>query len=219
MNDFAGKVAFVTGAGLGLGRGLAGALAEQGAIVAANDLTTINMEETAATVRAQGGEFAFFLGDVSKKLALQTLVLDIVNAYGRIDILVNHASVQPHHPILDMDEWDWRRTVDVNLTGTFLSTQVVGRVMRETGGGVILNVGPSAPDQFSPPRAAYLAAKAGVLAFTQAAAAELSEYNIKVNAICPPAVNPNDGLGQAAQVVQALALCRSLESGQIIEMD
>ncbi|TAK12424.1 MAG: SDR family oxidoreductase [Anaerolineae bacterium] len=176
----AGKVVLITGAGLGLGRALAKALAAQGAIIAANDLTPINLDEVVAEIRAAGGQAIAYEHDVSKKLDLQGLVMAVLDDHERIDILINHASVQPHMPLLDMDEWDWRRAMDVILTGTFLTTQSVARVMREQGGGVILNIGAADGENRSGQRAAYLAAKAGVLAFSRAAADELAPYGIRM---------------------------------------
>ncbi|MBI3159807.1 MAG: SDR family NAD(P)-dependent oxidoreductase [Chloroflexi bacterium] len=179
----ANKVALITGAGLGLGRALALALARAGAVVAANDLTPINLDPLVAEIAAGGGRARAYEHDVSKKLDLQSLVNAVLDDFAQIDILVNHASVQPRQPLLDMDEWDWRRVTDVILTGTFLTTQSVGRVMREQGGGVILNIGPQDGGDFSGRRAAYLAAKAGVLVFSRAAAEELRPYNIVVHAL------------------------------------
>lgn len=178
-----GKVALVTGAGLGLGRALSLALAGAGAAVAANDLTPINLDPLVAEIQAASGRARAYEHDVSKKLDLQALVNAVLDDFGRIDLLVNHASVQPRQPLLDMDEWDWRRVTDVILTGTFLTTQSVGRVMREQGGGMILNVGAKGGGEPPAGRAAYLAAKAGVLAFSRAAAEELAPHNIRVHAL------------------------------------
>jgi NAD(P)-dependent dehydrogenase (short-subunit alcohol dehydrogenase family) len=213
MSDFKDKVVFITGAGHGLGHALVSAFAAESAIVAANDMTDINLSEVVAKINAGGGQARIFDGDISKKLAMQTLVGEALEAYERIDILVNHASVQPHDPILEMDEWDWRRTVDVNLSGTFLVTQTVGRVMRELGGGVILNVGPVDGGEMEKPRAAYLASKSGVVAFTRAAAHELEPYNIRVNAILPSKAQ------MEASVEQALALCAGEDTGEVVVIE
>lgn len=184
MSELKDKVVLITGAGHGLGRELVANFGAQGAIIAANDLTPVNVEGLVTNIQLAGGQAKTYLGDISKKLSLQTLITDVLEDWGRIDILVNHASVQPRSPLLDMDEWDWRRTLEVNLTGTFVTTQVVGRVMRELGGGVIVNVGPADPDDESQdPRAAYLASKAGVLALTDATRRELAPYNIRVHAV------------------------------------
>lgn len=206
MNESQDKVVLITGAGSGMGFEIARAFAQSGAKVAANDLTDINLLPLAAEIDQAGGVLKIFTNDISKKMALQTTITEVLETWERIDILVNHASVQPHNPLLDMDEWDWRRTVDVILTGTFLTTQSVGRVMRELGGGVILNVGPAPGDT---PRAAYLAAKAGVVAFTRAAAEELAPDHIRVNAVCP-------GASIADAVSAGLDLCHGAETGKVI---
>jgi NAD(P)-dependent dehydrogenase (short-subunit alcohol dehydrogenase family) len=189
MTDLKGKVVLVTGAGKGLGQTLAKAFAVQGATVAANDISPLNVEEIVAEISAAGRTAKAYIEDVAKKVGAQALVKDVEDNFGRIDILVNHAAVEPSAPLLDMDEWDWHRTLDVNLTGAFLMTQSVGRVMREQGGGVIVNlVAPilgvtEAGRDESPMRAAFLASMAGLEAFSQQAAHELAPYNIRVYAV------------------------------------
>src|SRR5688572_8929886 len=138
--DIKNKVVLITGAGKGAGRALAESFAARGARVAANDISPINVEEVVAGITARGGDARAYIDDVAKKVAVQALVNTIEDDLGGIDILVNHAAVSPHFDLLDMDEWDWHRTLDVNLTGAFLVIQSVGRVMREKGGGVIFNI-------------------------------------------------------------------------------
>lgn len=183
MTDFEGKVILITGAGKGSGRKLAEAFAGQGATVAANDISPINVEEVVAGIRARGGDARAYIDDVAKKVGAQALVKQVEDDLGRIDILVNHAAVEPHSPLLDMDEWDWHRVLDVNLTGAFLMTQSVGRVMRAGGGGVILNLIAEAGRDESPLRAAFFASMAGLKAFSQQAARELAPYGIRVHTV------------------------------------
>jgi len=179
MADFADKVVLITGAGLGLGRQLAEAFASKGAMVAANDLTPINLDETVARIESSGGKALAYVADIASKLALQTMLNEIVDQFGRIDILIQAASVNPFDPILTMDEWDWRRTVDINLTGPFLLMQSVGRVMRSQGVGIIINV--ISMDERS---SAAIAGKTGLMGLTRSAASEFGAYNIKINAVC-----------------------------------
>lgn len=181
--DFKGKVALITGAGKGAGRNLALAFAKHGAAVAANDLSPLNVEELVDEIKAGSGNARAYIDDVAKKVGVQALVKGVEDDFGRIDFLVNHASVEPHFPLLDMDEWDWHRTLDVNLTGAFLTTQSVGRVMREQGRGVIINLISEAVRDESPLRAAFLASMAGLEAFSQQAADELAPYGIRVHAV------------------------------------
>jgi NAD(P)-dependent dehydrogenase (short-subunit alcohol dehydrogenase family) len=183
MNDFKGKVVLITGAGKGSGRDLALAFTKQGAIVAANDISPINVESLVETINTGGGNARAYIEDVAKKVGVQALVKGVEDDFGRIDILVNHASVEPHSPLLDMDEWDWHRTLDVNLTGAFLMTQSVGRVMREGGGGVIINLITEASRDESPMRAAFLASMAGLEAFSGQAAREFDPYGIRVHVV------------------------------------
>ncbi|HLE90550.1 MAG TPA: SDR family NAD(P)-dependent oxidoreductase, partial [Anaerolineales bacterium] len=136
MKKLRDKVVLITGAGRGSGRLLAQAFAEHGAIVATNDISPVNVEEVVDQIVAQGGRARAYIDDVAKKVAAQNIVKQVQDDFGSMDILINHAAVQPHVSLLDMDEWDWHRVLDVNLTGAFLMIQSVGRVMRAKGSGV-----------------------------------------------------------------------------------
>jgi NAD(P)-dependent dehydrogenase (short-subunit alcohol dehydrogenase family) len=189
MTDLKGKIVLITGAGKGSGRKLAEAFAQQGATVAANDISPINVETVVEGIRAGGGDARAYIDDVAKKVGAQALVKQVEDDFGRIDILVNHAAVEPHSLLLDMDEWDWHRTLDVNLTGAFLITQSVGRIMREQSRGVIINLvteagrDPRNEGDESPMRAAFLASMAGLETISQRAAVELAPYGIRVHAV------------------------------------
>jgi len=200
MTDFKGKVVLITGAGKGSGQKLAEAFARQGAIIAANDISPVNVEEVVEKITADGGHAKVYIEDVAKKVGAQALVKGVEDDFGRIDILVNHAAVEPRSPLLDMDEWDWHRTLDVNLTGAFLMTQSVGRVMREQGGGVIINLLPEASREGSPMRAAFVVSMAGLESLCRQAARELAPYGIRVHPV-----------KSSADVEHILGLCRSLE--------
>jgi len=182
MSKLKDKVVLSTGAGKGSGRTLAAAFAQQGTIVAANDISPVNVEEVVEQILARGGRAQAYIDDVAKKVAAQNIVNQVQDDFGRIDILINHAAVEPRLPLLDMDEWDWHRVLDVNLTGAFLMTQAAGRVMRANASGVIINlVTGSARDESR--AAAFVASMQGLAAFTLQAARELRPYGIQVHLV------------------------------------
>jgi NAD(P)-dependent dehydrogenase (short-subunit alcohol dehydrogenase family) len=204
MSEFENTVVLITGAGKGFGRTLAEAFAAQGARIAANDVTPINLDETIERIHATGGIAKPFIADVASKLAVQTMLNQVVESWGVVDILINHAAVDPRSSILTLDEWDWRRALDVNLTGAFFLMQSVARIMKESGKGIILNIC-SLIEQIQnvEKHAAYTASKTGLVGLTQAASQEFKAYNIRTNALI---VNPGtDGMENA--VNQALYLC------------
>jgi NAD(P)-dependent dehydrogenase (short-subunit alcohol dehydrogenase family) len=183
MNDLKDKIVLVTGAGKGTGRAVAVVLAAQGARVAVNDLTPVNLDETVRQVLASGGHVKAYVEDIAKKIPVQGLINSVLDDHGRIDVLVNCAEVEPQKTVLEMDDWDWQRTLDVNLTGAFLLTQAVGRVMKEQGGGVIIHVGARAKGAGG--HAAYHASKAGLEVLVQQAAEEYKAHGIHVCSLQP----------------------------------
>jgi len=197
MSDFAGKIVLVTGAGKGTGRRVAEAFAAHAATVVVNDVSPVNLDETAANIRAAGGQIRSYVEDIAKKMPIQTLINSVLDEFGRIDILVNCAEVEPQETVLEMDDWNWQRTLDVNLSGPFLLTQSVGRIMKEKGGGIIVHVGERARGPEN--RAAYFTSKAGLAALSALAAYEFSEFGIRVYSFQP------DKTGDAAK--QILELC------------
>jgi len=183
MADSAGKTVLITGAGKGTGRRVAQAFAGRGASLAVNDVSPVNLDETLALIQAAGGQGKAYVEDIAKKIPVQALLNAVLDDFGHIDILVNCAEVEPRKSVLEMDDWDWQRTLDVNLSAAFLLTQSVGRIMKEQGGGVILHVGERAKEPEG--RAAYFTSKAGLAALSALAACELSEYGIRVYHLQP----------------------------------
>ena len=184
--SFKDKVVLVTGAGRGIGKAIALAFAHEGARVAVNDINPDSCAATASEINSIDGEAIACHADVSSKLAVQTMLIDIEDRWGRIDILINNAGVEPHKPIVAMDEADWDRTIDVNLRGAFICSQSVGRMMVKQGGGVIVNIASIAGRAAGlRDRSAYVASKTGLIGFTKECAREFAAHNIRVNAVCP----------------------------------
>lgn len=199
MNTLQDQVVLITGAGKGIGRALAIAFASREAIVAANDITPINLDTTLEEITTQGGRAKDYIADIAKKMPLQAMVNQVLDDWGRIDILITNARVMPAAPILEMDEWDWRRTVEVNLTANFLALQSVGQVMRKAGRGlIILLVGEQRPGENY---AAYQASNAALEVLALEAAREFWPYQIRIHAIC----TLNKSWQDVCQVVLSLA--------------
>ncbi|MBI3739233.1 MAG: SDR family oxidoreductase, partial [Chloroflexi bacterium] len=148
------------------------------------------------------------------------IIKQVEDDFGSIDILINHAAVEPRVSLLDMDEWDWHRVLDVNLTGTFLTMQSVGRVMREKGSGVIVNL-VTAPASGSRNEAAYTASLHGLIGLTRQASLELSEYNIHVHAVGTGIAEFHHAdAGIPRSLIEAvLYLCKSSLNGQIVNVE
>jgi NAD(P)-dependent dehydrogenase (short-subunit alcohol dehydrogenase family) len=183
---FQDEVVLVTGAGRRLGRTLALAFGREGAHLAINDLTPVSLDETEGQLNAMGVEVFAITCDVSKKMQVQGMMEAIRDRYGSLDILINNAAVEPSSALMVMDEWDWDRTLAVNLKGPFLTMQSAARIMQEQGGGRMVNLGSSRlRGEALAKRPAYATSKEGLLALTRAAALEFASYRIRVNAVCP----------------------------------
>jgi len=189
-------LALVTGAGRGTGRAVALALGAAGARVAAIDVNPDAAERTAAEI---GPAATAHTVDVSNKMAVQTLLYALLEADERLRVLVNAAHVVPSSSALKMDEWEWNRTLDVNLKGAFLMAQTVARAMKETGGGVVLNL----IREDASAHVAVRAAHAGLEGLTQALQSEWAPLGVRVEAL---ATGP-DPAPAAAEVVRR---CQSM---------
>ncbi len=180
---FRDKVVLITGGGRGSGRAIAQCFAASGAKVVINDINPDTAAATAQEIKDAGGQAICLIADVANKMAVQTMHYEILETWGRVDILINHAAIEPAGAILTLDEWAWDRTLNVNLKGAFLCSQTVGRSMKEQGGGVIVNLGGAANGKAG--LAAYRVSKTGLLGFTNECACEFAPYHIRVNAVCP----------------------------------
>jgi 3-oxoacyl-[acyl-carrier protein] reductase len=185
-----------------------------------NDLTPVNLDVTLAEATRLGAQAQEYLFDVARRMPVAGMIEQVLSDWGRIDILINNAAVHPRQPLLDMDDWDWQRTIDVNLSGPFFAMQIAGRAMRQQGGGVIVNIG-AAFENYAEwaGSAGFVASKSGLLGLTRQAASELAPYNIRVYALCLTSAQVEQ---PERAVEQALRLCSQASaqlSGQAITLD
>lgn len=184
---FAGKVALITGAGMGIGRATALLLAREGARVVVVDYEAESGQETAGLIHQEGGEALFIRANVIQPTEVQAMVRLAVERYGRIDVLHNNAGIdlpQATHVVATEVE-DWDQILDVNLKGVFLCSKYVIPEMIKNGGGVIINTGSIAGLRPMAQEAAYGASKGGLVLLTQQMARDYARYNIRVNSVCP----------------------------------
>ncbi|MCZ6538281.1 MAG: SDR family NAD(P)-dependent oxidoreductase [Chloroflexi bacterium] len=210
MYELDGKIAIVTGAGgkSGIGRGIAIRLASEGADVVVCDLNDKSTPEWGGLsavvdeINASGGRAIGLTGSVADSTQVRAIVEGAISEFGRIDILVNTAGAPAgadRVPVVDLAEEMWDLVIGVNLKGTFLMSQAVGRHMiRRGGGGKIINMSSISGKKGAARFAAYCSSKFGVIGFTQSLALELAEHRVNVNAICPSLIETERVLDMAA---------------------
>ena len=184
MSDLSGKRALVTGAGMGIGQGIAIELARRGADVAVHYAHT-EPDETVREIEASGRRAATVQGDLSKTAECERVVDEAATALGGLDVLVNNAGVTRALDFLDTDEATYDEVFDLNMKGYFFCARRAVPFMLETGGGAIVNVTSIHGHAGFPRHAAYAATKGAINAFTRELAVELAEKKIRVNAIGP----------------------------------
>jgi NAD(P)-dependent dehydrogenase (short-subunit alcohol dehydrogenase family) len=177
----AGRAGVVTGAAQGIGRALAAGLVEAGASVALLDLQDDAVREAAATLEGASAHAA----DITDAAAVDAALRDVVERHGRLDFVVNNAGVRLIAPLMEIDVEGWRRTLDVNLTGTFNCIRAAVPHMLRAGGGRIVNVASVAGLLMFRNRAPYNVSKAGIVALTKSVALELASQGITCNAVAP----------------------------------
>jgi NAD(P)-dependent dehydrogenase (short-subunit alcohol dehydrogenase family) len=180
-----GKVALVTGAASGIGRGISIRLADMGALVAVLDIDEAKGRETAIEIEAHGGEAVFLKCDVRSAADCQSAVTTIIERSGKIDILCNCAGIAIRKDIVELTEDEWDFALDVTLKGIYLLSREVVPHMARNGGGSIINIGSGWSLKGGPRAASYCAAKGGAVNLTRAMAIDHGKHNIRVNCVCP----------------------------------
>ena len=183
--SLAGKVAFVTGAGRGLGRAGALALAKAGADVVLVSRTRSQLEETAASIETLGRKSLVVTADTRNSAEVEAAVRATVEAFGRIDILFNNAGTNVRKNVVDMPDEDFHTIMDTNVKGAFLVARAVARQMVLQRSGAIINMSSMSAVSAEPTKAVYAASKGAMALLTKGLALELAPHGIRVNAIAP----------------------------------
>lgn len=184
--SLAGKVAIVTGSGRGIGKSIAKALAAAKGTVIVNDIDLNAASQVCREIESTDGKALPVRADVRHRSEIDHMVQEAIRVFGGVHILVNNAGVVLRKPAEELSEEEWEKVIAINLKGTFLCAQAVGRIMiREGRGGRIINIASIMGSVALPPRAAYCASKGGIIALTRDLAAEWARYGITVNTISP----------------------------------
>lgn len=193
--ELEGQVAIVTGAGRGIGQAIALRFAREGADIACLDVDQETASRTAEAIRELGRTAVVEVADVSDPERVAEAVAGVVRDLGRLDILVNNAGIEKRAPFLEITPEDWQRQLEVNLSGTFYCTQTAAREMAVRSYGRIVNLSSVAGLIGPIDLAAYGTAKAGIVGLTRAAALDLADHGITVNAIAPGPIETELMLG------------------------
>ncbi len=185
MKRFVDQVVMITGAANGIGRAAAVRFAGEGARVACLDLDEKHNQEAADQCRDQGAEVLALTCDVTKRKSIQSAVDTILEKWERIDVLVASAGIYTGSPLDEVSEEEWQRTLDINLTGVFLTNQAVAPILMENQSGSIINLSSMAGKTSWPASAAYSASKSGVIGLTRSVAMEMAPFGPTANAVCP----------------------------------
>lgn len=185
-----GKTAIITGAAMNIGREIARVFAAQGASVVIADIDGERGEQVAAEIRGRGGQASFVRTDVSRSPDIQAMIQFAVESYGRVDILINNAHWERHGTVVDLEEADWDRSMDVLLKALYTGCKYAIPEMRKVGGGAIVNLSSVHAYHVSDAYVTYQTAKAAILQFTRQVAWDFGPSGIRCNAICPGSIWP-----------------------------
>lgn len=216
-----GQVAIVTGASRGIGRAIALALAAEGARVVVNYAQSATAAQAlTAEISASGGEAIALQADVAQADQVEDLVKQTLDHFGRIDILVNNAGITRDTLLLRMKLEDWQAVIDLNLTGVFLCTRAVSKVMLKQRSGRVINIASVAGQMGNPGQANYSAAKAGVIGFTKTVAKELASRGVTVNAVAPGfiATDMTEQLPNSEEILKFIPLGRFGQAQEVAGM-
>jgi NAD(P)-dependent dehydrogenase (short-subunit alcohol dehydrogenase family) len=195
-----GKVALITGASSGIGRGTAKRLAEAGATVMVLDINENGGQETVQEILNHGGNAAFQRCDVRSEADCKGAVEEAIKRFGRVDILFNNAGVAIRKTAVELEEQEWDLALDVMLKGAYLLTRHVVPHMIKTGGGSIINTGSGWSLKGGGQAVSYCAAKGGLWNMTRAMAIDFGKHKIRVNAVCPGDIDTPMLRGECAQL-------------------
>lgn len=192
-NDLSGKVALITGAGSGIGKAAALSLAREGVKIVAISRTEEEINETVEEIKQAGGEGVAVTADVSSPEDMQEAYAQVEQQFGRLDIVFANAGINGvWAPIDELEPEEWNKTINTNLTGTFLTVKYAVPMLKRQGGSIIITASVNGTRIFSNTGAiAYSSTKAAQVAFTKMAALELAKHRIRVNVVCPGAIDTN----------------------------
>jgi meso-butanediol dehydrogenase / (S,S)-butanediol dehydrogenase / diacetyl reductase len=185
MNTLKGHVAIVTGGAMGIGAEIAAELARQGAKVAITDISPDKAKDIISKIQEEGGTAAAYFHDVTNAESSLSMADEVEASLGPISVLVNNAGVSKRVPVLDMDEYEWDRVMDINLKGTFFTIKAVLPFMLDRGYGRIINMSSVVGKKGYPEFSHYCASKFAVLGLSQSLASELAKTGVTVNSVCP----------------------------------
>jgi len=220
MDSLQDQVAIVTGASRGIGRAIALALAGEGAKVVVNYARSSSAaEEVVAQISGQGGDAIALQADVAESEQVDHLFKSVLDKWGRFDVLVNNAGITRDTLLLRMKPEDWQAVINLNLTGVYLCTRAVSKVMLKQRAGRIINIASVAGQMGNPGQANYSAAKAGVIGFTKTIAKEMASRGVTVNAVAPGfiATDMTEGLA-SAEILKFIPLGRYGQPDEVAGM-